>query len=258
MCLIIFSWKQNTEYPLVLMANRDEFYQRPTLQASVWKNQPEIVAGKDLQGNGTWMGISKSGKWAALTNYRALSEMRKDAPTRGSLVTDFLVNNYSPEEYLTIVKNDPNNYNGFNLLVGNANGIGYYSNKEGIVKKVETGVHGLSNHLLDTPWPKVQRGKSKLSASLNHPINTESLLNHMTDKTIASDEQLPNTGVSKEWEKLLSPMFIESEQYGTRCSTILLMDKKGKFTFIEKTYPNPFDPVDESTQKFEVEPISAS
>jgi len=139
MCLIIFSWKQNTEYPLVLMANRDEFYQRPTLQASVWKNQPEIVAGKDLQGNGTWMGISKSGKWAALTNYRALSEMRKDAPTRGSLVTDFLVNNYSPEEYLTIVKNDPNNYNGFNLLVGNANGIGYYSNKEGIVKKVETG-----------------------------------------------------------------------------------------------------------------------
>ncbi len=240
MCLILFAWRQNAEYPLVLMANRDEFYKRPTAQASVWDEHSAIIAGKDLKGNGSWLGVTRQGRWAALTNYRAPSEMKPNAPTRGHLVSDYLKCEVSPQDYLHQILPSASAFNGFNLLVGNLHELWYFSNKGNKVKEVKGGIHGLSNHLLNTPWPKVERGKKKMAATLAQPggLHYSTLIAHMHDTQRAPDSDLPQTGVGLSAERMLSPMFIESEGYGTCCSSVLLFNKEQQVTFVEKSYPN--------------------
>lgn len=256
MCLIIFSWKAHTKYPLVISANRDEFYQRPTSLANTWQDDPALIAGKDLEANGTWMGLSKKGRWSALTNYRSPSEVKKNTPSRGALVKDFLSNGVSPKQYLENIKEEGLDYNGFNLLVGTENELWYYSNIEKEVKEIKPGVYGLSNHLLDTSWPKVELGKKKLKSILKqNSISKEDLFLMMQDTSIPEDELLPATGVGIEWERLLSSMFIESDSYGTRCSTALIMDNKGGYDFAEKSYPNQYNQFKETTKAFRVEPL---
>ncbi|MCX7058799.1 MAG: NRDE family protein [Proteobacteria bacterium] len=175
MCLILIACGAHPDFPLVVAANRDEYYRRPTAQAAYWTDHQHILAGRDLECMGTWLGVTRSGRFAALTNFRDPRERKTDAPSRGHLVSDFLASDLDPRSYLDAIRLGAARYNGFNLLAGDADGVFCYSNRESTVQALSPGVHGLSNHLLDTPWPKVVRGKRRLQQALAHVPETEAL-----------------------------------------------------------------------------------
>jgi len=236
MCLIAFAYKTHPEYPLIVAANRDEAYRRPTRAARFWDDYPSVLAGKDLKSGGTWMGINKSGKFAALTNYRDPSIIKEDPPTRGDLVLNFLTEEIEIEKYLNNVDTDAGKYMGFNLLAGSVDALFHYSNQERKINRISPGVHALSNHLLNTPWPKVEKVKKRLKEMISGSFNKEALFELLKDNTAAPDEKLPDTGIGQKFERQVSPIFIKSENYGTRNSTILLIDRRGKVTFEERRY----------------------
>jgi uncharacterized protein with NRDE domain len=237
MCLIVFANNISDDYKLIFAANRDEFYDRPTEQADFWDEHPDLLAGKDLQAGGTWLGITKKGKFAAITNFRDLKNIKNDAPSRGNLTLNFLLSDISPKEYYDKLKPTLNNYNGFNLLFGFVDDLQYFSNKTEGLKKLESGIHGISNAVLNTPWPKVEKSKRQLQHLIEQKnIHPWEVLNLLDDTTLAKDEELPDTGVGLEMERMLSPIFIKSEKYGTRSSTIITVDKGNNVRFVEKTY----------------------
>jgi len=238
MCLLVVAYKYHTRYPLILLANRDEYYDRPTASAHFWAQAPELLAGKDLQAGGTWLGITKTGKIAAITNYRDPKSIKHNAPSRGSLVTDFLMGDLGPLEYLKSLEAKAERYNGFNIIVGTTQEIYWYSNRGPGIVRLTRGIHGLSNHLLDTPWPKVLRAKQGLSQLLSSDglPPDEAFLELLMDSTQADETQLPNTGIGLEWERILSPIFVSSAVYGTRSSTLIFVDINGKTRFIERTH----------------------
>jgi uncharacterized protein with NRDE domain len=224
MCLIVFAWQVVPGMPLVAAGNRDEFYERPAASAGWWDDHPQVYAGKDLRAGGTWIGVSREGRFAAITNIRAPSEKRDDAPSRGSLVANYLKGQVSPEEYVEQISRGAHQFNGFNLLVGNRNSLIWYSNRgredarNG--KPLAPGIYGLSNELLDSPWPKVVRTKAQFASLLCQGAPEEAYFEMLADTTRAPDCRLPKTGVSLEWERLLSAVCIESPEYGTRASTV--------------------------------------
>ena len=237
MCLVVFAHNSHPNYKFIFVANRDEFYDRPTEQADFWKDQPDLLAGKDLKAGGTWMGITKSGKFAAITNYRDLSDIKEDAPTRGLLVTNYLLSNLSSGEYYNSIKGDLKKYNGFNLMLGDIDNLYYFSTHIEGLRKLDHGVHGLSNAVLDTPWPKVEKSKKHFLKLVKHEeIHAWELLSLLTDTRKANEKDLPDTGVGTEWEKVLSSVFIQSPHYGTRCSTAILIDNNNTVRFAEKTF----------------------
>lgn len=237
MCLILFAKNSHPDFPLIIAANRDEFYERPTTPADFWPDQSDILAGRDLEAGGTWMGINKYGKLSMLTNFRDLTNIKPNAPSRGQLVSDFLLDSQSAKHYLKQIESKGSLYNGFNLIVGDRSNLFYYGNYQEGVHEIEDGVHGLSNALLDTNWPKVQRGTDKLSEAIsNNQIDIESLFDILKDEIKPPVEKLPDTGVGLEKEKMLSPMFIKSSNYGSRCSTVILMHKNGGVSFSERTF----------------------
>jgi uncharacterized protein with NRDE domain len=236
MCLIVFAYHAVPGYKLVLAANRDEFYQRPTASASFWEDYPGVLAGRDLVAGGTWLGITRSGRFAALTNYRDPVRHKKAAPSRGDLVSTYLCGNASPQEYLYALAGRSHLYNGFNLLVGDARSLYYYSNYK--QQRVLTpGFYGLSNHVLDTPWPKVYRSKVALQSQLrDREPEPAQLFMLLTDTNRAADHELPRTGVGLEWERILSPIYIASPEYGTRSSSVLTITQQGNVCFTERTF----------------------
>lgn len=225
MCLILFAHHLHPKFKLIVGANRDEFYERPTTQAHFWEDHPQILAGRDLLKMGTWMGITKTGRFSALTNYRDSSEVTEGRHSRGDLVADFLKGETVAETYLAEVAKKRDLFPGYNLLAGNKDELFYYSNIENKLKKLEPGIYGLSNNFLNTDWPKINRGKAGLTRIINESDNkiAAELLMLLQNSERAPDKALPNTGVPLEWEQLLSPLFIESETYGTRSSAVLLM-----------------------------------
>ncbi len=251
MCIILFAIDQHPKYKFILAANRDEFYERPTAPTDFWAENPNILAGKDLVHGGTWLGVTKTGRFAAVTNFRDPNQP-KGRLSRGNLVKDFLFRGDSPQHYLQQIQSDRDNYTGFNLLIGelshNTN-VAYYSNISDEIITLNSGIYGLSNHLLDTDWHKVKSGKAKLQNSLNE-ITTDNLLEILADKTVANDEDLPNTGIGLERERILSPIFIETPIYGTRCSSVLLVADDDEVTFNEKSYDNKF--LDFAEQRFTI------
>jgi uncharacterized protein with NRDE domain len=238
MCLILFAYKQHPLYPLVLAANRDEFYDRPTAPLSFWEDSPDILAGRDLRGKGTWLGISRKGRFAAITNYRDPANVLENAPSRGLLVSEILCSEASALTCLESIQAEGHRYNGFNLIAGDSSGLYYYGNRYAEIVKIPPGIHGLSNRFLDTPWPKLQKGKSAMKQLLHRQqsVAREDLFEILRDQTVPPDEQLPDTGVGLEWERILSPLFITSDIYGTRSSSVIFFDKTGKVTFAERTY----------------------
>jgi uncharacterized protein with NRDE domain len=253
MCLLYIANNVHKEYKFILAANRDEFYDRPSLSAHFWENHPDLLAGKDLKAGGTWLGITKSGRLAAITNYRDMKNIKPNAPSRGSLTTDFLVGSSSPEEYYSSVEKEAQLYNGFNLIFGNAadNDLYYFSNQSNEFKKLDAGTYGLSNCLLDTPWPKVEKVKARFSDLINEEaFNEEKAFDILYDMETAEDSLLPDTGVGPELEKLLSSVFIKFQGYGTRCSTLILIDRQNKATFTEKTYFHEKDEFKEKNFQF--------
>jgi uncharacterized protein with NRDE domain len=230
MCVLFFAYRVDPRNPLLLLANRDEFYERPTAAASFWHDAPEINAGRDLVHGGTWLGVTKRGRVAAVTNYRDPAAPRGGA-SRGRLVVDYLRGDLSPCEYLDEVRAAKADYAGFNLLVGEinreVNALAYYSNREDHVRELGPGIYGLSNHLLDTPWPKVEKGKAELSRLLaEDEPRTARFFELLGDRATAEDADLPDTGIGYEREKLLSAVFIETAVYGTRSSTVVRIDDR--------------------------------
>lgn len=258
MCLILFSYQNDHRYKLILAANRDEYYERPTASAQFWEDDPCILAGRDLKGGGTWLGINRNGKIAAITNYRNPSSNKGQlAPSRGLLVSDFLGNRSSPAEYRQIISKRAKEYNEFNLLFGDANDLIYFCSHNNYYKILSSGIYGLSNHMLNTPWPKVKTGCQALTQVLSQgdKFTTDELFDILTDRTIPGDDFLPDTGIGLEWERILSSIFITSPIYGTRSSTIVLVDYDNNATLIEKTYkPNYPEIFDEFTITLKLDP----
>lgn len=236
MCLILLAWRSHPDYPLVVAGNRDEFFKRRTAEADFWPEAPQVLAGRDLEGGGTWMGITRSGRFAALTNFRDPGHIRPDAPSRGRLVADFLTGNESPEAYLARIESFGKLCNGYNLLVGDGESLWWASNVSGQAHALTPGVWGLSNDQLDTPWPKVSAGKTALERSLAQLPDDTGLMQLLANDSVHPDDALPATGVPLEWERLLSAAFVRSPDYGTRSSTVLLVGADGSTVFDEQTW----------------------
>lgn len=239
MCLILLAYHHHPRYHLILAANRDEFYDRPTLGLEFWTDHPEIAAGRDLQRMGTWLGITRKGRLAAITNYREPGLQKADAPSRGHLVADFLAGRMMPDLYLQQLSQNGQQYNGFNLIVGHDRKLCYYSNRGGPPSPLPPGIHGLSNKSLNTEWPKVRRGKTLMAAVLAQngaDLDRQRVMELLQDKSTPADDELPDTGVGIEWERILAPIFIQSPTYGTRCSSLLTIDHQGNVDFTEITW----------------------
>ncbi len=251
MCLILFSYQTHPAYRLILAANRDEFYDRPTSALAYWPDHPEVLAGRDLKANGTWLGVSRTGKIAAITNYRDPAALMPNAPSRGILIRDFLTGNAYPQDYLEEISKIGQRYNGFNLIAGDISGLYYYSNRSAGVQQLKPGIYGISNHLLDTAWPKIQRGKALLQNQFNgrHEINTENIMEILADRLQPADAELPDTGVGLEWERILAPLFIISPDYGTRSSSVIMFEQSGQVTVVERTYNHRGADIEESSTR---------
>lgn len=237
MCLIFIALKNHSRYKLIVAANRDEFYGRKTAVASFWEDSPEILGGRDLEAMGTWLGMTRSGRISMVTNFRDLRNIKENAPSRGKLVTDFLLAKISGETYLKKVEPHAKEYNGFSLITGTIDSLYYLSNyKEGLIQ-LNSGLFGLSNHLLETPWPKVEKGKLQIQNLLrSHVVKKEDLFKILSDEATSPDEQLPDTGVGVELERALSAAFIRSPGYGTRSSTVIMVDYNNHVSFHERVY----------------------
>lgn len=251
MCLILFAYRMHPYYRLILAANRDEFYDRPSMPAAFWEDEPQILAGRDLKEGGTWLGITREGRFAAITNYRDPAAIRIGAPSRGRLVKDFLSGRESAVSYINKISGNSENYNGFNLLCGDNENLFVYSNR-GEAQSIEAGVYGLSNRFLDSPWPKVVRGKKALAGAIKKKGSflEGSLFRILTDRKVAPDDQLPSTGIGLDWERLLSSIFIQSPTYGTRSCAILLMGKNRRVKFVERVFDREREPWIESRFAF--------
>jgi uncharacterized protein with NRDE domain len=239
MCLIILSWRTRADFPLIIAANRDEFYDRPSLPADFWPDHPDILGGRDLKEGGTWLGITRKGRIAALTNYRDPLSMRGNAPSRGWLVRDFLTGGDRPGDYLERLQQEAPRYNGFSLLLGDGSGLYYLSNRGGGgVTPLSPGIHGLSNHLLDTPWPKIRKAREHFHSAIagKDKPRSEDLFDVLADSSRPEDGDLPATGIGLEWERILSSVFIASPVYGTRSSTVLMVDRFGRVRFAERQF----------------------
>lgn len=238
MCLIVFAWQVIPGMPLIAAANRDEFYDRPTAPAAWWADHPQIYAGRDLQGGGTWLGVTRDGRFAAITNVRAPGEKRDDAPSRGRLVANYLSGTLSAQDYIREIGTKAQAYDGFNLLLGDAGQLVWYSNRgDGDPRNgtpLAPGIYGLSNAQLDTPWPKVVRTKAQFSSLLCQAAPPDAYFEMLTDTAQATDCRLPKTGVSADMERLLSSVWIESPTYGTRSSSIVHLDRRGNALLQER------------------------
>lgn len=227
MCLILVAWRAHPDYPLVVAANRDEFFARPAAEAGWWPDAPSVFAGRDLEAGGTWLGLGRDGRFAGLTNFRDPQRNRDGTPSRGALVADFLRGRESTAEALARLQFEGPRYNAFNLLVSDGDSLGIYESASGSARLLEPGLHALSNHLLDTPWPKVTAGKSRLARALRALPDDTPLCELLRDDRPAPDAELPRTGVSLAWERMLSSAFIRAPGYGTRCSTVVTRDRHG-------------------------------
>ncbi|MGH8798807.1 MAG: NRDE family protein [Casimicrobiaceae bacterium] len=251
MCLALVALDAHARYRCVIAANRDEFHARAAAPAHWWNDG--ILAGRDLAAGGTWFGVTRSGRWALITNFREGIPRDPNAPSRGGLVTRMLGDAASPLRAAAALLPDGGRYHGFNLLVGAGSRAAFASNRASGALELGAGMHGLSNHLLDTPWPKLVRGKARLKAWLDDddpPIAEAFAL--LADREPAGDATLPSTGVSARWERLLSSPFIVSPDYGTRCSTLLTIAADGGARLIERSFDAEGEATGEVAFEFEV------
>jgi uncharacterized protein with NRDE domain len=236
MCLIVFAWRVIPGVPVIACANRDEFYDRPAAPAAPWLEHPNLIAGRDLEHGGSWMGITREGangpKFAALTNIRAPGEGRANAPSRGELVADFLKGSLTAAEYVDLIDARGDVYNGFNLVLGDCTNLYWYSNRAGDDPRnglplAPGRIYGVSNGLLDAPWPKVTRTKAQFASLLCQGAPEDAYFEMLADTTRAPDMRLPETGVSLDLERVLSAVCIETPGYGTRTSTVVKLYENG-------------------------------
>lgn len=237
MCLLFFSYQRTPGYRLVVAANRDEFLARPTAPLDFLDKEKTILAGRDLQGGGTWLGITAQLKFAAITNYREPAVKRGDAPSRGEILLNYLEGNVAAKQFISSLAKSGDRYNGFNLILGDSEELYYYSNRSDGSQLLAPGFYGLSNNLLDVPWPKVVRGKELLRPYMveTSQVDPLQLFDQLKDDHRPPDVQLPDTRVGLDWERLLSSIFIDGVDYGTRSSAVITVTDEGRIEFMEKT-----------------------
>ena len=239
MCLILLALDAHPDFAIVVAANRDEFHARPTAAADFWPDAADLLAGRDLEQGGTWFGVTRGGRIAMLTNHRDPRRQLAQAPSRGGLGTSFLLGDASAPDHLARLRDSAARYNGYNLVAGHwREGLSWFGSRSFRLERIAPGIHGLSNADLDTAWPKVERGRARLEEALreNPPGLEERLLALLDDRTVAADAYLPDTGVPLELERRLSAPFIVGREYGTRSSTVLLVERSGRARFVERSY----------------------
>ncbi len=238
MCILFVANQQRADMPLIIAANRDEFYERPTSASHFWSEYPDMLAGKDLEAGGSWMGVTRQGRLAALTNVRSPAASRDNAQSRGELVTAFLNSDKTLSQSYRCLTHQRERYQGYNLLFGDIHQLAVYNNIEDRLVSLTQGIHGLSNATLNAPWPKVTRGMQALSHYCHNSeqVQADDLFTLLADDKQADDEVLPDTGIEKQWEKRLSSIFIQSPQYVTRSSTVLLVDSNQQLYWREKQF----------------------
>jgi len=233
MCLILVAWQAHPRFHLVVAANRDEFYARPSAAAAPWPEDPRVQGGRDLEAGGTWLGVREDGRFAAVTNVREPG-VPKGPGSRGHLVRDFLLGDQAPGGFTTSL--DGSAWSGFNLLAADADALWYRSNRNGPARALPPGVYGLSNHLLDTPWPKLEAAKTRFALALATLPAREPCFQILADREQVPDASLPSTGVPLAWERLLSSIFIASDTYGTRAATVVTRDRAGRIRLEERRF----------------------
>jgi len=237
MCLVLIAYRVHPRYPLVLAANRDEFHARPALPLHWWNDGARILAGRDLQAGGSWLGLDASGRMALVTNYRDPSLPRPEGTSRGSLIGEFLGGRLGAGEFVRETASRAQSFSGFSLLAMDQGGLGYVtSHPEPDARLLAPGVYGLSNRQLDTPWPKLLRTRGRFEQELASGPRPDALMGILSDRAIADDESLPDTGIGLKWERLLSAPFIVSDDYGTRCSTVVLIGRDGQISAEERSH----------------------
>ena len=239
MCLLVVAWQTHSRYRLVAAGNRDEFHERPTAPLGWWSDAPGVLAGRDLRAGGTWLGLSRSGRFGLVTNFRdADAAVRADAPSRGQLVPAFLRDSAGAAPYLDELQARAPQYAGFNLLLGDATGLHYYTNVGGAAPRMlGPGLYGLSNHRLDEPWPKLVRTRERFAAALRDPDPAPAtLLDLLGDATPTATGTAPDAGLPADLEQALSAPFVRHERYGTRCSTVVLVTHDGCTTVHERRF----------------------
>ena len=234
MCLIVVAWRVRPGMPLVVAANRDEWRDRPAEPAHWWPEE-QILAGRDLKAGGTWMGVTREGRFAAVTNFRDPADKRSTALSRGGLVTEYLLSLDTPREFARRLAARVPDYNGFNLILGDGASLVFFGSREGEARDITPGVHGLSNHLLDEPWPKVVRGRRAMESALSDEDPAPSLFEMLSDPDGAPDVVLPNTGIGLAWERRLAAPLITGDDYGTRASTVVTFSAAGEVSFEERS-----------------------
>lgn len=235
MCILFIAIEQHAKYPLIVCANRDEFHQRPTQPMHVWQ-QPSILAGKDLQAGGTWLGLSPTGRFAALTNFRQFPQTQEDKKSRGDLVLQAL--SYTGSNFSTQLSKQSHQYQGFNLIYGSAKHLYCYDSINNKHHKLSKGVHSICNGALDDIWPKMKKGEKLLIDTIHSSkdLSINTLFDLMSNTQQALPEMLPDTGISKDLEQLLSSIFIKSPTYGTRLTSIITQDVDGSINVYERSY----------------------
>lgn len=238
MCLIVIGWKAHANYSLVVFANRDEYHHRPTARAGFWGDEPELLAGRDRRAGGTWLGLTRQGRFAAITNVREPESAKggesTERPSRGRLVRDYLLGDASAEAFATEVLAKGAGYAGFNLLVGDRESLYWVSNRAESIVRVQPGVYGVSNGGFDEAWPKVVRVKDAMKQALEDgAVSVEEGLVALASREIPADDQLPETGVDKDVERQLGSVFVRSPRYGTRSSTVIAVKADEQATFVE-------------------------
>lgn len=254
MCLIILAHRAHPDYPLVVAANRDEFHRRPTAAARFWPEQPQLLAGRDLEQGGTWMGMTRSGRFAAVTNFRDPARSAPAPRSRGELTLNYLQGKLAAAYYLDYVANMAGEYAGFNLLLGEGDELWYFSNSEsGEPRALEPGLYGLSNAGLNTPWPKVLKGKARLRQALVSRPDHQSLARAVSDRKRAQPQELQLQGLHHEMDQLLSAQFIVNEAYGTRATTTLWRDRHDNVDWREHSFGEDGEQTDQATEHFGLE-----
>ncbi len=237
MCILLAAWQEHARYDLVVAANRDEFHARPTAPAAPWPDRPELVAGRDLEAGGTWLGVARSGRFAAVTNLRRPGQTAGPR-SRGLLVSSWLEARVAAREHAATLVSCADDYAGVNLIFADARALCAWSNQDNRVRALDAGVYGVSNAALDVEWPKVSRLKRAYvrHRALEGDDLIDALLAVLRDDTLAADAELPDTGIGLARERLLSPIFIDGGGYGTRCSSVVLREPGGRTVFVERRY----------------------
>lgn len=255
MCLILFAHRAHPHFPLALAANRDEAYSRPAAGAAFWEDHPHIYGGRDLDRGGTWLAMTRSGRIAAVTNFRNAHAPRNAPRSRGELVSAYLAGATDTQTYLRQVEARGDQYNGFIMIAGDLDALYWLSNRSSGAARIPAGVHGLSNHLLNTPWPKIQRSKTALEGLLasDEDALVDGLFRILADRSQAADDELPDTGVGLQRERELSANFISGDRYGTRASTVVLVTSDGDVHYIERRFGPHGVALGETARRFKLE-----